>query len=351
MSHTKALLDEALDKVSRFEFDNPKYLEKVLGNYKGNRKIVRKIYFYFLRYSLFRKYISPLFRKERFRLIREINLNFERFDSAYEMLYDLKSKETFDWYIKSRIVTTVTLTSISNIIFPPFITAEDFIALENSLKEVENDIYEIEGFKIKVDKICLVCDFIIQQYSYYDIIKPEKGDIVIDGGGYLGDTALWFSKYIGEEGKVFCFEPFDSNFSVLIENINNNNIKNIISEKFGLWSKETILKIKGTGGGASVSKTGSNINVVSIDKFVKDNKLQKVDFIKMDIEGAELEALKGCQQTIKKFKPKLAICIYHRPEDIIVLLEYVTTIMPDYKIMLKSNSFGFTETIMYAGIF
>jgi FkbM family methyltransferase len=310
MSHTKELLNEALNKVQTFEFKNPKYLEKFL---------------------------------------RGINLTPESFDIIYELLYDSQSKETFDWCIKNRIAMA-TLGNLSSVAFPSLIKEEDFIALENSLKEVKKGVYEIEEFKIKGDKFGLVCTFMIKQYSYYDIIKPEKGDVVIDGGGYVGDTALWFSEYIGDEGKIFCFEPFNSNFSVLKENIKNNNINNIIPEQLGLWSKETVLKMEGTRAGAFISKTGLNINVTSIDKFVKDNKLQKVDFIKLDIEGAELEALSGAQETIKKFKPKLAICVYHRKEDIMVIPAYIVKLVPEYKIMLKNNSFDFGETVMYAGI-
>ena len=351
MSHTKEIMNDAFLKVSKFEFKNPEYFNKFLKNNSSGFKkyILRFFYFYFLRYRIFRNYISPFFQKNRFGLIKEINLNPERFDKIYEILHDSLSKETFDWYIKNRIAQA-TLDNLSINVFPSSIKENDFITLENSLKEVKKGVYEIENYNVRGDKFGLICTFMINQYKYYDIIKPEKDDIVIDGGGYVGDTALWFSKHIGEDGKVFCFEPFDSNFAVLMENIKNNNIKNIIPEQFGLWGNKTILKINGTSSGAFIDKTGFNIHVVSIDEFVKNNKLQKINFIKLDIEGAELNALEGAKETIKKFKPKLAICVYHKKKDIIEIPEYIMRLVPEYKIMLKSNSFNFLETVMYASI-
>ena len=102
---------------------------------------------------------------------------------------------------------------------------------------------------------------------------------------------------------------------------------------------------------ASVEFGGTNgetIDIISIDKFVSDNKIEHVDFIKMDIEGAELSALKGAsQETIKKFKLKLAICVYHKGKDILEIPEYLISIVPEYNFYLKHNTDGFADTVLY----
>ena len=102
--------------------------------------------------------------------------------------------------------------------------------------------------------------------------------------------------------------------------------------------------------GASIafeSANGKTIDIISIDKFVSDNKIEHVDFIKMDIEGAELSALKGAVETIKRFKPKLAICVYHKGKDIFEIPEYLISIVPEYNFYLKHNSHTFGETVLY----
>ena len=72
------------------------------------------------------------------------------------------------------------------------------------------------------------------------------------------------------------------------------------------------------------------------------------DFIKMDIEGAELAALEGAQNCIREQHPKLIICVYHKPEDIIEIPAYILSLCPDYKLYLRHYSLGHTETVLYA---
>jgi hypothetical protein len=85
--------------------------------------------------------------------------------------------------------------------------------------------------------------------------------------------------------------------------------------------------------------------VTTIDELLKGG---PATFIKMDIEGAELVALKGAKQTIKKYKPKLAVCVYHKPLDIVEIPLYLKKLVPEYKLFLRHYSdFGF-DTIRYA---
>lgn len=75
---------------------------------------------------------------------------------------------------------------------------------------------------------------------------------------------------------------------------------------------------------------------------------EKVTFIKMDIEGAEYEALLGAKETIQKNKPKLAISIYHKPEDIISIPKLIKSMVPNYRLYIRHYSNADNETVLYA---
>ncbi len=149
--------------------------------------------------------------------------------------------------------------------------------------------------------------------------KVSKGDTVIDVGANVGDTLMNFAKSVGEEGLVFGFEPDKNNFRRLTKNISlNDSIKNMMAYNIGLGDEEGEYLIKmnetepGNAGskriiGASKSDSPNEMKVIvkKLDDYMEHLKVTKVDFIKMDIEGFELKALKGAIGTIKKYKPML----------------------------------------------
>ena len=98
--------------------------------------------------------------------------------------------------------------------------------------------------------------------------------------------------------------------------------------------------------GSCVAETGmSIIQGIALDEIVKD---ENITFIKMDIEGSELKALEGARNTIIRNKPKLAICIYHKPEDIIEVPFYLLSLVPEYKFYIRHYSSCLWETVLYA---
>ena len=126
-------------------------------------------------------------------------------------------------------------------------------------------------------------------------------------------------------------------------------IKNVELIEAGLWSHNTFLQFLGEGKGSShivleEKRETEKIKVAALDSCVAE----PVTFIKLDIEGAELEALKGAEHIIKRDKPKLAICIYHKPEDIWEIPYYIKMLVPEYKMYIRHYSNSESETVLYA---
>jgi FkbM family methyltransferase len=179
-------------------------------------------------------------------------------------------------------------------------------------------------------------------YGYTDgsfDVTVQKDDIVIDAGAWIGD----FSAYAGFKGAVvYAFEPGDETFAELQKTAALNGGK-IIAVNKGLGDGDHELplydSLLGSLGftvmnrSAEKQKVIGTVKLTSIDKFVKDNNIPRIDFIKADIEGAERDMLRGAADTLKRFAPKLAICTYHLPDDPKVLERIVLEANPRYKVI------------------
>lgn len=172
-------------------------------------------------------------------------------------------------------------------------------------------------------------------------VTVEPGDIVIDAGSWIGDFAAYAS-FRGASA-IYAFEPGNRTFQLLTETSKIN--KNIIPVKKGL-SDENIKAnfiISGTAStfmteGLEAAKNPSVEEVaetITLDEFVKENNIERVDFIKSDIEGFERNMLKGAQETLRKFAPKLALCTYHLPDDPEVMEALIKQANPNYNIVHK----------------
>ena len=183
------------------------------------------------------------------------------------------------------------------------------------------------------------------QYFDKEIVPISEGYVFADGGAYTGDTIETFIKFCnGKYSEIICFEPDPENIKAL----NNNNINrdNISIIPKGLWNEQTTLHFSMDQTASRISDEGDvSVVVTSIDM---EEKCRNVNFIKMDIEGAELKALDGAIETIKRNKPLLAICIYHSNEDMINIIKWVSDLNLGYSLYVRHHSFDIHETVLYA---
>ena len=184
------------------------------------------------------------------------------------------------------------------------------------------------NFAMFVDsKDSLISEYIKQTKHHYQteisntlkkLIKP--GATVVHLGGHIGSFEGLIGSLVGETGQVFTFEPNPNNFYVLRKNITLHNLDNIITAfQLGAWNrnetKELCFDYKNTGGGSLSSDSNAHlsncvdVNLVKLDDFL-GSKIDRVDLLFMDIEGAELRALEGFKDTLEK------------SPDCIVLMEY-----------------------------
>ena len=195
---------------------------------------------------------------------------------------------------------------------------------------------------------------------YMEFINKDAIKTVIDGGYCNGIHSLSFKKNFKNLKKVYAFEPMYQEFKneFFDKLICEANFCEIINK--GLWEfdKEFIFarNIKAPGASRIIDditklrkdEVVETINTTSIDKFKTDKNIEKVDLIKMDIEGAELPALKGAMQTITKDRPQLTISIYHSSDDYITIPKYLNENLKDYEFRLGHYSADMCETVLYA---
>lgn len=175
-----------------------------------------------------------------------------------------------------------------------------------------------------------------RKYFFHDICEPltttkiylevanlsGQGEVVIDLGAYCGTQTVDYSLAVGRTGKVIAFEPDNTSFLSLQENIKNESNSNITIYKKAVYSYDGVIKFKTTGGMASsvVNKNYNNyvkedefnisyqeVECITLDTIANVHNLERCDFIKMDIEGSELEVLRSSVKFINKFNPTFIV--------------------------------------------
>lgn len=151
--------------------------------------------------------------------------------------------------------------------------------------------------------------------GYLQHYTPQPGHTVVNAGGYHGYFALYLSHKVGPTGHVYCFEPDTINAAIIKKNLARNNCQNVTIIPKGLWSENKTMPFETRGSSSRLSSSGkaaTHAPFCSIDNELKKRGVNHVDFISMDIEGAEIEAIKGASSIIKNSPDiSLAIASYH----------------------------------------
>lgn len=186
------------------------------------------------------------------------------------------------------------------------------------------------------------------QYFVKDIVPLTNQEVFIDCGAFDGDTMKEFIKATkGKYKKIVCFEPVEE-YQKRIEHRGKG--KNVIAICAGVYKTTTTLQFDAANGKGSSISTDTTKDTISIPVKAIDDTIECQDatFIKMDVEGSELDALLGAKETILRNKPKLAICLYHHHKDFIELPNWIHQLVPEYKLYVRHHSYSINETVLYA---
>lgn len=184
------------------------------------------------------------------------------------------------------------------------------------------------------------------QYFVEDIMPLADNEVFVDCGAFDGDSALAFIDELNRRGisgyeKIISFEPDPYNYEKLVAR----KFQKHQCIKAGTGEQKGVLHFSISGTSSVISNEGDiEVKIEAIDDVVND----KVTLIKMDIEGAELASLKGAAKTIQRDKPKCAICIYHKKQDLWEIQNYLKSLVPEYKFYIRAHERTATELVLYA---
>lgn len=234
---------------------------------------------------------------------------------------------------------------------------EDFLWLYGVLEDYRSKHVLIRFLEywltFDIDHVREMKENSFDDYFDLDLIPAGKEEVLVDLGGFDGDTILDFVKNYGIYKKIYSFELSPENVKKIKDNTEGMHDIVVINKAAGSVNGTLSVPV-----GDEVSNTNSiihheasggpvrDVSMVTVDDEIRE----KVTMIKMDIEGAEKDALKGCERHIRQEHPKLLICVYHNHEDIWKIPRMIREMDESYRFYLRSNGnqWGPSEIVLYA---
>ena len=179
--------------------------------------------------------------------------------------------------------------------------------------------------------------------QYFEGFMNYSSEVFVDAGGYDGDTSEVFANKYNDYKDILFFEPSRKNMKAARERLKN--FRNIHFYDKGLSDQKDVLRFDPDAGSAS-AMSENGVEMIEVDKL-DDLVSQPVTFIKMDLEGWELNALKGAVQHLKNDRPKLAIAAYHDSPDFRLIFEFIENFGIDYDVFMRHYTQGWSETVLF----
>jgi FkbM family methyltransferase len=223
------------------------------------------------------------------------------------------------------------------------------------------------GYPLRVigQQLPLASTFVLSQYAYCDLDAgafPRPGDVALDVGGCWGDTALWLAHHVGEHGRVHTFEPTPRNRQLLERNLA---LNPGVAPRVTVWSEplapvagESVWVRDTISAGAQMQgelpagpdphgRQAVELRTETIDALVERGALPRVDFLKIDVEGADVGVLEGAAQTLVEQRPRLALACYHKPDDLVRIPDLIAELGLAYRWYLQCSTMTPVDTVLF----
>lgn len=207
-----------------------------------------------------------------------------------------------------------------------------------------------EEFASFVSLIILISEVVIRdQYCIKEFIKDNF--TIIDAGSQIGEFSL-YANHLNPSSNIYSFEPSKGVFEILQKNTDgvgkikifncalgeeNKKIKLLVGNKNSMYGEDAIENSDIVKNKINKFLNSEEVQMITIDSFVEEHKIEKVDFIKMDTEGYERNIIMGAAETIRRFSPVIVCSAYHLKDDKIKIPELIKSINPEYKYRIEKR--------------
>lgn len=272
----------------------------------------------------------------------------------YRQLMDETSRRTMQWFVRYRLAYALA-GPVAGTLYPHH---EYFQIPDGEGEWIDASTWRRDGedfvFEGPVEEIRRQMEYSLarNQYRLPGLLDARPGDHVIDAGACYGDTTVWYARRVGGEGRVYAFEAMAENQDILRRNVEINHCaRNVSILPMALWDRETRLHLhSGAGGSSKVEEGHGDIEAWSLDALVEAGRIERVDFIKSDLEGAERRLLYGAKKVFPRFRPRLALSVYHGGEgndDLYEIPRIVNEYCGDYDFHLRCLTATSFETVLF----
>lgn len=334
----------------RHQVDNTELLPSIPKAKNKIKRAIKELIF------IFQRTISP--EKYFFNQIQK----YSSFEDSYLLMSDNYSRLLFSQLLTMQVLkeqnyrlTTFTDEHISAYerASAAILASEDILPVYRW--ELRRVLDEREGIELYTGPELLCLSYMDRVYRYSagaKVVEIERGDVVMDCGVGWGDTTAMFTSRVGAGGEVHCFELNDEGLSAMERQITTSGVSaKIIPNKMAVSDTDDVTIYIGEASPSTritdLNKKGSPVNTITLDSYCSRNGVNNVNFIKMDIEGAEIMALKGANRIISEQKPKLAISVYHKWDDLREIPMLIKSIRPDYEFFLDCTTGFGGEAVLF----
>lgn len=270
--------------------------------------------------------------------------NPDKYNKIFDVLEDAESREILAWLISHRICFYLEQSKErASELFPPQLSAECWADLTTRASA-----HPANGLEANLD-VDVIENWLLDGYSLGGDCEVAEGDTVLDCGAFNGNSTIVLARRAGPTGFVYAFEPNPEMSPILKRNLVASDCDNVEIVQAALMDRPDIVRFHQAGAASRPMDFGGiEVPAFTIDQFVQERQLRRVDFLKFDIEGYELPALKGAEETIRRFRPKMAISVYHLHYDITEIPLYVKKICRWYRLFLRHNAPYDGEIVLFS---